>query len=230
MRLTGRASLLPAAALFVCAGLVVGAAAGWQWWSRVHQIAVNQAALARRLDAAWTATGATPAGAGTTTGTTTGAARLAPAAADGAPVARLRLPRLRLTLVVVEGVADPDLLRGPGHVPGTARLGEPGNAGVAGHRYPGVFWDLDRLRAGDAVVVETAERWFVYRVFRSFVVGPADTTVLDARPAGAPPGTDRFLTLVTCEPKLTTARRLIRQAALVRVLPRAGGPPAELDG
>src|SRR5437773_6752000 len=105
MRLTGGASrpVLAAAALFVSAGLVVGAAAGWQLWSRVHQIAVTQAGLERRLRAAWPAADATA---------VAGAARLAPAAADGAPVARLHLPRLHLTLVVVEGVADPDLLRG----------------------------------------------------------------------------------------------------------------------
>src|SRR2546430_2745925 len=146
----------------------------------------------------------------------------------GGPAVRLYLPRLHLALVVVEGAGEHELLRGPGHIPGTADFGQPGNVGVAGHRYPGVFWNLDRLRVGDPVVVETPDEWYVYRVIAAMVVGPADTRVLDAHPAGVPPSANAFLTLVTCHPKLTTAHRLIRQAELVRAEPRAGNRPAEL--
>jgi len=149
-------------------------------------------------------------------------------ARSGGPADRLYLPRLHLTFVVVEGAGERDLLRGPGHIPGTAGFGQPGNAGVAGHRYPGVFWDLDRLRVGDPVVVETPDSWYVYRVTAGMVVGAQDTQVLDAHPAGAAPTAQAFLTLVTCDPKLTTAHRLIRQAELVRTEPQAGDRPAEL--
>jgi sortase A len=99
---------------------------------------------------------------------------------------------------------------------------------VAGHRYPGAFWDLDRVRVGDPVVVETREAWLVYRVARELVVGPADTGVLAAHPAGAAPAADRFLTLITCDPVFTTMRRLVRQAVLVRTAGRADGVPTEL--
>jgi sortase (surface protein transpeptidase) len=66
-------------------------------------------------------------------------------------------------------------------------------------------------------------------VIRSLVVEPDDTRVLASRPDGAPLGADRFLTLVTCDPRFTTAHRLIRQAALARVLPRGAVPPPEVN-
>jgi sortase A len=140
----------------------------------------------------------------------------------------LHIPRLRLDLVVVEGSGEADLMRGPGHITGTPLFGQPGNVGIAGHRYPGVFWDLDRLHEGDPVVVETREKWYVYRVTREMIVGPSDVAVLAAHPVGAPAAARDFLTLVTCDPVFTTRRRLIRQAVLARVVPRTAGAPAEL--
>jgi sortase A len=223
--------LVTAAALLVGAGLVVAGATGWDWWSRVREIRANQAALTARLDAAWAVPAALPGGAtvtGAATGTNSAAAGVRTPAAEGAPVARLYLPRLDLDLVVVEGVTDADLLRGPGHITGTPLFNEPGNTGIAGHRYPGVFWDLDQLRTGDPIAVETADKWFVYRVFGAAIVEPDDARVLRSRPEGAPAGTDRFLTLVTCDPRFTTAHRLVRQAALARVVPRGAAPPPEV--
>ena len=150
-------------------------------------------------------------------------ARLAARWASGAGVARLHLPTLRLTLVVVEGSGPTQLATGPGHITGTSAAGGP-NTGIAAHRYPGLFWDLDRLRDGDPVLLETRTEWYAYRVTRSLVVDPAAGDVLTT--AGPLP----ILTLVTCEPKLSTARRLIRQAELVRRQPRSGELPAELVG
>src|SRR5689334_2593771 len=65
--------------------------------------------------------------------------------ASGAGIARLHLPTLGLDLVVVDGAGEADRRRGPGRIPGTAPIGEPGNTGIAGGRWPGVFWSLDRL-------------------------------------------------------------------------------------
>ena len=95
---------------------------------------------------------------------------------------------------------------------------------MAGHRYPGVFWDLDKLAVGAPMVVETRDTWLVYRVVDARVVGPQQTEVLSA----PPPGVGPLLTLVTCEPKFSTARRLVTQGTLVRRDPREGPRPAEL--
>jgi sortase A len=247
-----------AAAVLLIGGLVTVGATGLNWWSRIHRIEANQVRLERAVDAEWSrplehqqagrggsatpipvrqgtaAPGvqgtAAPGVQGTAApdagGRGTGAAGANPPPSGA--VARLHIPRLRLDLVVVEGSGDEDLLRGPGHIPGTPLFGQPGNVGIAGHRYPGVFWDLDRLRDGDPVVVETSDQWYVYRVSREMIVGPSDVEVLAPRPAGAPAGARDFLTLVTCDPVFTTLHRLIRQAVLVGATSRAGGAPPEL--
>jgi LPXTG-site transpeptidase (sortase) family protein len=233
-------------------GLVIAAGAGWQWLGKVRHVAQQQKVLDRMLAERWAQAGAAPtpqAGAAPTApaGATptapapdpaasgaTGlpaAARPAPAGRIGSEpvpagtaIARLHLPTLDQTLVVVEGTTDAQLAKGPGRIPATAPLGAPGNTAVAGHRYPGVFWNLDRLSAGDPVVVETATTWLVYRTARTVIVEPADTSVL-AEPADGEP---TLLTLITCEPRLSTSQRLVKQAVLVRADPRAGPAPREL--
>src|SRR5689334_11536875 len=44
---------------------------------------------------------------------------------------RLEIPRVGLSVMIVEGVNEPQLLLGAGHIPGTARPGFTGNAGIA---------------------------------------------------------------------------------------------------
>ena len=50
------------------------------------------------------------------------------------PQAVLRIPKLHLEVPVYEGTEEPVLNRGLGRIIGTAKLGEPGNTGIAGHR------------------------------------------------------------------------------------------------
>lgn len=92
----------------------------------------------------------------------------APAAvpATGAGVALLQVPRIGLQRVVLEGARAGDTQDGPGHVPGTAGLGQPGNAAVVGRRttYGAAFARLADLRTGDDVLVTTVQGQSVYRV------------------------------------------------------------------
>jgi sortase A len=105
----------------------------------------------------------------------------------------LRIQRLGLEAPVLEGVDDLTMNRGLGHIPGTARPGEAGNVGVAGHR-DGFFRSLKDVVVGDAVDVErpdgSVDR---YRVERMDVVRPNDTSALRATVGPE-------LTLVTCYP------------------------------
>ena len=57
----------------------------------------------------------------------------------------------------MQGTSPADLEKGPGHYVGTALPGQRGNFAVAGHRVGKgePFLNLDQLRAGDAVVVQT---------------------------------------------------------------------------
>src|SRR5215469_10498044 len=111
---------------------------------------------------------------------------------EGAPVARLAIPRLQMDWYVVSGTGAKELRRGPGHLRGTAWPGERGNSVIAGHRDTH-FRALKDIRTGDQITIQTAQRQFAYSVIRTLIVQPEDISVL--QPANRP-----ILTLVTCYP------------------------------
>jgi sortase A len=147
----------------------------------------------------------------------------------GNALARMYIPRLDKFWVVIEGVDLNDLRYGPGHYPTTAKPGQVGNFAVAGHRIPAMFWDLDLMRSGDPIIVETANVWYVYRVTQVHVTSPNAVEVVapvpghpDARPVSA------MLTITTCNPKWDNTQRLVVHAELKRQQARSAGRPTEL--
>ena len=112
--------------------------------------------------------------------------------AGPAPLAILRIPRIHFEAPVLEGTDDISLNRGVGHIEETARPGADGNSGIAGHR-DGYFRGLKDIGPGDVIELETVRATEVYRVDRTWIVGPEDVSVLDPTPI-------RSLTLVTCYP------------------------------
>jgi sortase A len=151
----------------------------------------------------------------------------------GQGFAFLRIPRLGqdFKVPVVEGVRDSDLSRGVGHYPQTALPGQIGNFAVAGHRATNgePFRTLDRMRKGDAVVVETRNTWLTYVVDEIKIVSPSDTWVVAAVP-GRPnvQPTERLLTLTTCHPRWASTYRLIVFAHLESKKAKKDGTPAAL--
>jgi len=133
--------------------------------------------------------------------------------------------------VIVEGVQLSDLARGPGHYLDSAMPGQVGNFAVAGHRatHGNGFMQLNTLRAGDAVVVETRTTWFTYRVTTSELVLPTQVSVVDPVPdqPGATP-TQKLLTLTTCDPWYSATHRLIVHGVLASQHAKTNGyiPPA----
>jgi sortase A len=111
---------------------------------------------------------------------------------EGAVVARLTIPRLGLSTMVVEGVEDGDLRLAAGHIPGTALPGEQGNSGIAGHRDT-FFRPLGLIRKDDLIALTTLHGTYRYRVVSTRIVGPDDVQVLY-------PTARDTLTLVTCYP------------------------------
>lgn len=137
--------------------------------------------------------------------------------------------------VVAEGTGPDELQQGPGQYVDSAMPGELGNFALAGHRVSqgSPFLDLDKLLPGDAVVIETADTYFTYRVLGDLATGD-----YDADPSGIPgmqivspqdvevvypiPGVDdstvvpatAYLTLTTCQPKFSAEPRLIINAVL----------------
>jgi sortase A len=123
-----------------------------------------------------------------------GKAPMPPRAApeDGVVVGRLAIPRIGVSVMVVEGVDEDDLKRAAGHIPGTALPGEPGNVGIAAHRDT-FFRPLRSIARNDAIIVRTLQGAYRYRVVSTQVVRPEDVRVL------SPTGRDT-LTLITCFP------------------------------
>ena len=121
----------------------------------------------------------------------------------GDAFAVLRVPRFGRDFapVIVEGVSQAALAKGPGHFPETALPGEPGNFAVAGHRtgWGQPFSKLPERRKGDTIAIEWKRTTYSYRVTHSKVVEPSDVGVLLPVPGkpGARPDKAR-ITLITC--------------------------------
>ncbi len=163
----------------------------------------------------------------------------------GTGIANLYLPRLGRDyhFSIVEGVNQADLAIGPGHYPATALPGAVGNFAVAGHRVGKgePFLNIDKLRSGDAVIVETKTFWYVYRVLgvpsgsdpqkvtsqvpvagggnvqlpgREIVDPSAGRVLLPVpnHPRERPAA--RLMTMTTCHPKFTATQRMIVYSVL----------------
>lgn len=110
----------------------------------------------------------------------------------GSSIGRLEIPRIGLSVVVLEGDDGHTLLRGAGHIPGTAWPCQNGNVAIAAHRDT-YFRALRNIRQNDVIRVITFEGSYLYRVESTQIVSPSRTEVLDS--TGEP-----TLTLVTCYP------------------------------
>jgi sortase A len=132
--------------------------------------------------------------------------------AIGDPITKISIPAADLKpTVVVEGTGASALRAGAGHYPNTPLPGEDGNVAIAGHRttYGKPFANLDRLKVGDDVVLETPLGQHVYKVTREpFVVANNDFTVISQTPG-------KTLTLTTCHPKGSARQRLVVRAEKV---------------
>jgi sortase A len=163
----------------------------------------------------------------------------------GSGIAILRIPRLgkNYKFAVVEGTSTADLIEGPGHYPGTAMPGQVGNFAVAGHRttYLHPFYDIDELKVGDAIVVETRSSWFTYRVQNvpgtaarhQEIVPPTDVSVAYPVPDQPDPTavpTLSVLTLTSCNPRYSAAQRIVVHAVLSQQQPKQDGLPPALAG
>jgi sortase A len=120
------------------------------------------------------------------------AANAVRAAAMRGLIGRLEIPRLLLSVVVVEGTSRTNLRRVVGHIPGTALPGQPGNVGLAGHR-DSFFRPLKDLRVKDEIRFSTPAGDYNYEVESLRVVDPDDVGVLA-------PSEGNVLTMVTCYP------------------------------
>lgn len=130
----------------------------------------------------------------------------------GQLIGRLEIADLHLSVPLLENYDNVTLLRGVGHVPGTATPGGLGNLVLAGHRDT-FFRPLRGVKPGmQAQVVAPGGRWR-YIIDRTEVVSPNQVEVLDI-------GDRPEMTLITCFPFEfigSAPRRFIVHAHLVSV-------------
>ena len=113
-------------------------------------------------------------------------------AGEGASLGQIEIPRLGISVILVEGVRPRDLRLAVGHIPGTAFPDEVGNVGIAGHRDT-FLRELRRIQRDDLIIVRTTNQSMEYLVEWTRIVKPSSIEVLEASPQPA-------LTLVTCYP------------------------------
>lgn len=169
----------------------------------------------------------------------------------GEAIARIEIPNIDVSKVVVEGVSVEDLRNGPGHYRATVFPGQEGNAGIAGHRttYGAPFNRIDELLPGDEFTVTTVQGEHVYRVMSAAEaygpeirgsLGPDFVLPENADEIGhiiVPPSAtwvlgnfgDNRITLTACHPKFSARLRIIVAAELISAPVDAPPPPPDFD-
>jgi sortase A len=126
------------------------------------------------------------------------------AARPGEPIGRIRIERLDLDMVLVNGTDTTTLRKGPGRDLRSFMPGEGKLVYVAGHRttYSAPFADIDRLRAGDRIEIEVPYGRFTYAVTRHRVVDKRDLSVLRSPKR-------EVLRLQACHPRFFASQRYV---------------------
>ncbi len=116
----------------------------------------------------------------------------------------IEIPKIGVTKSIFEGITLTTLDRGPGHWPGTAMPGQLGNVVIAGHRvsHDKPFRNLDKLEAGDDVILTTGDGRFVYKVTGIDIVFPDALWIVDQTP-------EYTATLFACHPAGSTRQRIV---------------------
>jgi sortase A len=140
------------------------------------------------------------------------AGRFEPHLEEGHAIGRIKIDRIGLDMVVVQGTDTASLQKGPGHYEATPLPGQPGTVAIAGHRttYLAPFRDIDQIEAGDEIRIEMPYAAFTYVVRRHEVVDPSDVGILK------PVGLDQ-LVLTACHPPYSAAHRYAVFARLERI-------------
>lgn len=119
-------------------------------------------------------------------------APIAVALGSAKPLAIVRIPAIGLVAPLFEGAEALTLNRGPSRIPGTARPGELGNIGIAGHRDT-TLRALKDIKTSNLIELNRFRHTDTYIVKQFRIVNPEQVEVLTPRPCPS-------LTLVTCYP------------------------------
>jgi sortase A len=111
---------------------------------------------------------------------------------EGDVLGKIEIPRVGLSVAVLQGTTSKTLLLGVGHIEGTALPGETGNVGIAGHRDT-YFRVLKDVRRNDEIRLQSVSGVTKYEVDWIQITAPRDGDIVA-------PTSESALTLVTCYP------------------------------
>jgi sortase A len=133
----------------------------------------------------------------------------------GEAIGRIKVPRMGVNMIVVNGTDHDTLKKGPGRDLRTFMPGENRLVYIAGHRttYLAPFSHIDSLRKGDRVTLEVPYGTFIYSVTHHRIVKATDLSVLRSP-------RHELLELQACHPRFFASHRYIAYARLIRVEPR----------
>ncbi|TFB55435.1 class E sortase [Cryobacterium sp. TMT2-17-1] len=232
--------------VLITAGVLVLAFLGWQLWWNDMIMAGQQSKAAAEISQTWIDDERSSRDQAADTPQTTDPGESAPAD-FGDPVVREAPPSAQSFAVlyvprfgadyhrsIAEGIGNNVLnssRSGIGHYPDTQMPGEVGNFALAAHRSAngGGMHLINELQLGDAIYVQTADGYYTYRFRDLEYVAPTAVDVIAPVPHNpdvAP--VDRFITLTSCNPLLSTAERIIAYGVLEAWQPTSAGPPAEV--
>ena len=232
--------------VLITAGVLVLAFLGWQLWWNDMIMAGQQSKAAAEISQTWIDDERSSRDQAADTPQTTDPGESAPAD-FGDPVVREAPPSAQSFAVlyvprfgadyhrsIAEGIGNNVLnssRSGIGHYPDTQMPGELGNFALAAHRSAngGGMHLINELQLGDAIYVQTADGYYTYRFRDLEYVAPTAVDVIAPVPHNpdvAP--VDRFITLTSCNPLLSTAERIIAYGVFEAWQPTSAGPPAEV--
>lgn len=131
-----------------------------------------------------------------------------PTPGPGQPT-RIVIPALGVDANIVQGTDWEQLKKGVGHQLDTGLPGERGNLVLAAHNdiFGEIFRDLDKLVAGDEIIIHSLNQSYRYIVSGTRIVEPTDVEVMDSTH-------EPTTTLISCYPYLLDTQRIIVFASL----------------
>jgi sortase A len=117
---------------------------------------------------------------------------------------RIQIPALNVDAPIVQGDGWEQLKKGVGQHIGTANPGDSGNMVLSAHNdiFGEIFRDLDQLKNGDQVIINTNQRSYTYTVAANKIVEPTQVEVMEAT-------SQPRLTLISCYPYLVDNQRIV---------------------
>lgn len=219
--------------ILITAGLVVGLYIAWQLWFTSWEANAQQSDAVNSISADWQKAP-----------DKIGQARYddPPAVAHvselGSPIGIIYIPEFgkKWEYSILEGTSESAVLdKGAfGHYKDTAFPGEIGNFAIAAHRntYGAPMHYVENLNTGDAIIIETKDAYYVYKIYDRYPVQPSQGQVIwpvpnDAEASQEP--TRRLMTITTCHPYIgIQIERMVTHAEYDHWVARTDGIPEEM--